>query len=267
MAFPKEQKWNFGCQLNKNNKMLRAILIDDEENSLNALMQKLTQHCPLVEIIATYTVSAEAVKGIDLLRPDIVFLDIEMPGLNGFNLLQQVQYKNFEPVFVTAYDHYAVRAIRYSALDYLVKPVDIAELKSTVERALAKKNDSMPNQRLELLLDHLSSPIKHFKRIAIPSHDGLQFIKVSDIIYLEANVNYTHIYQAEHKYVVSRTIKDFEELLPADTFIRIHNSYIINKDYLEKYIRGEGGQVVLSTGVTLDVAKRKKADFLKAIGY
>ena len=247
--------------------MLRAILIDDEENSLNALKQKLIQHCPSVEIKATYSVPLEAIAGIDAYKPDIVFLDIEMPVLNGFNLLQQVSFKNFEPVFVTAYDHYAVRAIRYSALDYLVKPVDIDELKASVDRAIAKKHNSGPNQRLELLLDHLSHPQKNFKRIAVPSHEGLQFIKVSDIVYLEANVNYTHIYLSNHKYVVSRTIKDFEELLPPDTFIRIHNSYIINKEYMEKYIRGDGGQVVLSTGATLDVAKRKKSDFLKAIGY
>lgn len=247
--------------------MLRAILIDDEENSLNALQQKIIQHCPFVEIIAACTLPLDAVDKINSLKPDIVFLDIEMPGMNGFNLLQQVSYKNFEPVFVTAYDHYAVRAIRFSALDYLVKPVDIDELKATVARAFEKKNSHLPNQRLELLLDHLSNPKKHFKRIAIPSHEGLHFIKVSDIVYLEANINYTHIYLADHKYVVSRTIKDFEELLPPETFIRIHNSFIINKDFLEKYIRGEGGQVVLSTGVTLDVAKRKKTDFLKAIGY
>ena|SRR2546423_2427208 len=247
--------------------MLRAILIDDEENSLNALKQKIIQHCPLVDIIACFTQPSEAVEKINFLKPEIVFLDIEMPGMNGFNLLQQVNYKNFEPVFVTAYDHYAVRAIRFSALDYLVKPVDVDELKATVERALQKKNSGGPNERLELLIDHLSNPKKDFKRIAIPSHEGLQFIKVSEIVYLEAHINYTHIFLPNHKYVVSRTIKDFEELLPSGTFIRIHNSYIINKDYLEKYIRGEGGQVVLSTGVTLDVAKRKKSDFLKAIGY
>jgi two-component system, LytTR family, response regulator len=247
--------------------MLKAILVDDEENSLNALKEKIINHCPLVNIIASCTDPSKAVEAIDTLKPDIVFLDIEMPGLNGFNLLQQVNYKYFEPVFVTAYDHFAVKAIRYSALDYLVKPVDIDELKGTVERALAKQHDKVPNQRLELLLDHLSSPKKYFKRIAIPSHEGLQFIKVGDIVYLEANVNYTHIYLSAQKFVVSRTIKEFEELLPGDTFIRIHNSYIINKDYLEKYIRGEGGQVVLTTGTVLDVAKRKKAEFLRAIGY
>jgi len=248
--------------------MLRAILVDDEENSLNALKQKIIQHCDAVEVIGTFTKPDQAIEKINLLQPDILFLDIEMPGINGFSLLKKIEHKNFDVVFVTAYDHYAIKAIRFSALDYLVKPVDVDELKATVDRAVQKKNTTLPNQRLELLLDQLSQPKKNFSRIAIPSHEGIQFIKVDDIIYLEANANYTHIYTIQNnKYVVSRTIKDFEEILPVEIFIRIHNSYIINKDYLEKYIRGEGGQVVLSNGVVLDVAKRKKAEFLKAIGY
>jgi two-component system, LytTR family, response regulator len=248
--------------------MLRAILIDDEANSLSALQQKLIEHCPQVEIIGTYTKPAECIQAVNTLKPDIVFLDIEMPGINGFKLLQEVSYKNFEPVFVTAYDHYAIKAIRFSALDYLIKPVDIDELKWSVERAAQKKNNSSSNERLDLLLDHLSNPKKDFKRIVIPSQDSLRFIRVDEIVYLEANINYTHIFMSDnHKYVVSRTIKEFEDLLPDSTFIRIHNSYIINKDYLEKYERGEGGQVIMSNGVRLDVSKRKKADFLKAIGY
>lgn len=247
--------------------MLRAILVDDEENALNALRQKIIQHCCEVEVLAACTMPDEAMEAINQLRPDILFLDIEMPGTNGFNFLKKLEYKNVEVIFVTAYDHYAIKAIRFSALDYLVKPVDVDELKIAVDRAIGKKNTSMPNQRLQLLLDHLEQPKRNFNKIAIPSHEGVQFIKVGDIIYLEANVNYTHIYTSgNHKYIVSRTIKDFEELLPPDTFIRIHNSHIINKDYLEKYIRGEGGQVVLSNGAVLDVAKRKKTEFLKAIG-
>jgi two-component system, LytTR family, response regulator len=248
--------------------MLRAVLIDDEENSLSALKQKLLQNCPDVDIVGSSTHPETAIEQINRLKPDIVFLDIEMPGINGFNLLQQVGFKNFEPVFVTAYDHYAVKAIRFSALDYLVKPVDIEELKSAVERARQKKDQYSTNDRLELLLDHLSNPRKDFKHIVIPSQESLRFIKVEEIVYLEANVNYTHIYMIDsNKYVVTRTIKEFEDLLPPNTFIRIHNSYIINKDYLEKYIRGEGGHVLMRNGIKLDVSKRKKAEFLKAIGY
>src|SRR5437868_3011107 len=126
--------------------MLRAILVDDEPNSLSALQQKLIGYCPQVEIIGSYSKPAEGIDAINNFKPDIVFLDIEMPGTNGFNLLQQVSYKDFEPVFVTAYDHYAIKAIRFSALDYLVKPVDIDELKWSVERAEQKKNKNSTNE-------------------------------------------------------------------------------------------------------------------------
>lgn len=247
--------------------MLHAILIDDEENSLSALKEKLQAHCPQVNITALCNSAANGMDAINSLHPDLVFLDIEMPVTNGFVMLQQLQYKNFELIFTTAYDHYAIKAIRYSALDYLVKPIEIDELKAAVAKAEEKRSHSYPNPQIELLLEQLVSKKRSYTRIAIPSTEGLQFLKVEDIIYLEANTNYTHIFCGSKKYIVSRTMKDFEELLPPGIFLRIHNSYIINKNFVEKYIRGEGGQVMLSNGVTLDVSKRKKSEFLKAIGY
>lgn len=247
--------------------MLKAILIDDEENSLSALKEKLQAHCPQIHIAALCSNAETGAGAIDSLHPDIVFLDIEMPVTNGFVMLQRLQYKNFELIFTTAYDHYAVKAIRYSALDYLVKPVEVEELKAAVQKAEEKRNKSYPNPQIELLLEQLVSNKQSYNRIAIPTTEGLQFLKVENIIYLEASANYTHIYCGEKKYTVSRTLKDYEELLPPSVFLRIHNSYIINKNFVEKYIRGEGGQVMLSNGVTLDVAKRKKSEFLKAIGY
>lgn len=248
--------------------MIKAILIDDEESSLSALKEKLTAHCRQVNIIALCENAAKGIDAIDRLRPDIVFLDIEMPVMNGFVMLQQLTHKNFELIFTTAYDHYAIKAIRYSALDYLVKPIEIDDLKEAVKKAEEKRNHSYPNPQIELLVEQLVNKKNTFSRIAIPTTEGLRFIKVEDIIYLEASVNYTHIYTSEKKkYIVSRTLKDFEDMLPTEIFLRIHNSYIINKNYAEKYIRGEGGQVVLSNGTTLDVSKRKKSEFLKAIGY
>jgi two-component system LytT family response regulator len=248
--------------------MLKAILVDDEESSLGSLREKITRHCPLVSIIATCDSAHIALEKIDSLHPDLVFLDIEMPVMNGFLMLQQLQFRSFELIFTTAYDHYAIKAIRFSALDYLMKPIEIEELKSAVQRANDKKARNMPNHQMELLLENMLPKKPTFQRLAIPTAEGLQFIKLNDIIYLEASVNYTHFYlSGNQKYIASRTLKDFEEMLPAETFVRIHNSYIINKDYAEKYIRGDGGQVVLSNGAVLDVAKRKKTDFLKAIGY
>lgn len=248
--------------------MITAILIDDDESNISSLKEKLARHCPQVRVVAASESAQEAIELIENIKPDIVFLDIEMPLMNGFTLLQQIENRNFELIFVTAYDHYAIKAIRFSALDYLVKPVEPAELKEAVERAVQKRNSNIPNERLELLLENLSNPKKQSKRIAIPGREGLHFIKMDDIIYLEASNNYTMIYTVQNeKYLVCQTIKDFEETLPPENFVRIHNSYIINKDFAERYIRGEGGQVVLNNGVTLDVSKRKKSEFLKAIGY
>jgi len=248
--------------------MLKAILVDDEESSLGSLREKILRHCPQVSIIAACESAQIAIDRIDTLHPDLVFLDIEMPVVNGFLMLQQLQYRNFELIFTTAYDHYAIKAIRFSALDYLMKPIDIEELKSAVHRAGEKKARNTPNHQMEILLENVLPKKPSFQRLAIPTAEGLQFIKLNEIIYLEANVNYTHFYlSGNQKHIASRTLKDFEDMLPAETFVRIHNSYIINKDYAEKYIRGEGGQVVLSNGAVLDVAKRKKADFLRVIGY
>lgn len=248
--------------------MLKAILVDDEESNLSSLKEKLNRHCPQISIVATCDSAQKGIAAINSLQPDIVFLDIEMPVMNGFLMLQELSYKNFELIFTTAYDHYAIKAIRYSALDYLVKPIDIEDLKIAVQRAEEKKLNQTSNHRLELLLENLSPKKNNFQRIAIPTAEGLQFVKVDDIVYLEANVNYTHIFlKGGEKYVVSHTLKDFEEMLDPETFLRIHHSHIINKNYAEKYIRGEGGQVVLSNGIVLDVAKRKKTEFLKAIGY
>jgi len=247
---------------------LRAILIDDEESNLSSLKEKLHKHCPQVDIIGSFDNARAGKEAIETLYPDLIFLDIEMPVMNGFVMLQQLQYKNFELIFVTAYDHYAIKAIRYSALDYLVKPIEIDQLKSAVDRAAEKRNRLEPNQQLEIFLDNLLLKKNMYRRIAIPTAEGLQFIKTDDILYLEASINYTHIHMpGKLRYTVSRTLKDFEDMLPTDTFLRIHNSYIINKNFVERYIRGEGGQVVLSGNITLDVSKRKKTEFLKAIGY
>jgi two-component system LytT family response regulator len=248
--------------------MIKAILIDDEANSLSSLKEKLLAHCSQVNIIACCDNAGKGIEAIDSLHPDIVFLDIEMPVMNGFIMLQQLTYKNFELIFTTAYDHYAIKAIRYSALDYLVKPIEIEDLKTAVIKAEEKRNLSYPNPQIELLVEQLLNKKNSFSRIAIPTAEGLQFIKVADIIYLEASGNYTHIFTSEKKkYIASHTLKDYEDMLPEDIFLRIHNSYIINKNFAEKYIRGDGGQVVLSNGIYLEVSKRKKSEFLKAIGY
>jgi two-component system, LytTR family, response regulator len=252
--------------------MLNAIIIDDERNSRNALRQKLINHCPEVNIIAECENGEEGMKAISENKPDIIFLDVEMPRMNGFTMLQQLQQNNaaamgFEIIFITAYDHYAIKAIKFSALDYLVKPVEITDLKTAVEKATEKRKKPTGNLALETLLHNLINKEKEQHRIAIPSMEGLLFVNTSDIIYLEAHNNYSFFHLSGNKKVtVSKTLKDFEDLLPDSIFIRIHHAYIININYIEKYIRGDGGQLMMKNGVALDIARRKKAEILKIIG-
>jgi two-component system LytT family response regulator len=229
------------------------------------LKTKLLRQFPEVEVLAICRSGKEGIACIENQQPAIVFLDIEMPRMNGFAMLQQLKFRNFELIFTTAYDHYAIQAIRFSALDYLVKPVEIEELRHAIERAKEKHQQRIPNKRLELLLENLEQKNQERHRIAVPSVNGLEFLKVDTIIYLEASTNYTQLFLTNgHKFMVSRTLKDFEDMLPAECFIRIHNSHIINKAFAERYIRGEGGQVVLSNGMVLEVSKRKKHEFLKS---
>jgi two-component system, LytTR family, response regulator len=247
-------------------KSLKAIIIDDEASSRNSLRQKLANHCVEVEVIDECENGELGIRSIESLDADIVFLDVEMPRMNGFTMLQQLKKKNFEVIFTTAYDHYAVKAIRFSALDYLVKPVEVEELKASVERARIKKENGNGNERLETLLYNLVNQKSLDNRLAIPSQEGLQFITLSDIIYLEAQSSYSIIYTMDGaKIIVSKTLKDFEELLPHSIFLRIHHSYVINKNRITKYIRGEGGQVIMSNGKMLDVSRRKKEEFLNAL--
>jgi two-component system LytT family response regulator len=215
--------------------------------------------------VAECTTPEDGIREIEALKPDIVFLDVEMPRMNGFIMLQRLTNRDFELIFTTAFDQYAIEAIRASALDYLVKPVEVEELTAAVDRAMRKRQQPAGAVRIETLLHNLLPGNASVKRIAIPSLEGYQFVDTDHILYLEAFSNYTLLFlQGNQKITVSRTLKDFEDLLPPDVFIRIHHSHIINKNQVSKYIKGEGGQVVMNNGKVLDVARRKKDDFLRA---
>lgn len=246
---------------------LSAILIDDESNSRNALHRKLVTNCPGITIVAECENGEQGIAAIEKHKPDIVFLDVEMPRMNGFVMLQQLRQRNFELIFTTAYDQYAIQAIRFSALDYLVKPIEVKALQEAVARARERRQSEIPNQRIETLLHNLVNEQHQHKRIAIPSQDAIQFVQLDDIVYLEAASNYTSIYMQEAERIfVARTLKDFEDLLPATQFFRIHHSYIINTDHMRKFIKGDGGQVLMSNGKMIDVSRRRKEEFIRMIG-
>jgi two-component system LytT family response regulator len=248
-------------------KALTAILIDDESNSRNALHQKLITNCPEVNIIAECENGEQGIAAIEKQKPDIVFLDVEMPRMNGFVMLQKLQRRNFELIFTTAYDQYAIQAIRVCALDYLVKPIEVKALKEAVEKVRERKQSEIPNQRIETLLHNLVNEQHQKNRIAIPSQDAIQFVQLDDIVYLEAESNYTSIYMRDTARIfVARTLKDFEDLLPPILFFRVHHSFIINTNHMRKYLKGDGGQVLMSNGKMIDVSRRRKEEFIRMLG-
>ncbi|MBX2888358.1 MAG: response regulator transcription factor [Ferruginibacter sp.] len=248
-----------------NDFMLTAILIDDEELSLNSLKTKILKHCPQVKILAVCNNPMQGIEAIETLKPNILFLDIEMPGMNGFVLLQNLKYRDVEIVFVTAYDHYAIKAIKYSAFDYLVKPIEVCSLKESIKR-LAEKKKSSSESRIKLLLDNALTKKDQFSKIMITSTDTIYFVNVDEIIYLESQANYSNVFLLNGvKYVTTRSLKEFQELLPENNFLRIHNSYIINLKFLRKYTQKEGGQIEMERNIVLPVSRRRKIDFFRLI--
>lgn len=247
--------------------MITAIIIDDEPKGRLALRQKLENYCNNVTVVAEAADGAEALSLIKKHIPQLIFLDIEMPRMNGFEMLNELKEKNFHIIFTTAYDQYAIKAIKYAAFDYLLKPVDIEELKSAIER-ISNTSPFQTNKQAELLQQNIQHSKKQLNKLAIPTLEGLLFFDINDIIQLEAHSNYTIIhFSGKQKITASKTLKDFEDLLPADTFFRTHHSHLINLNHIKKYIKGDGGQIEMQNGNYVDVSRRKKEEFLKAIGY
>ncbi len=245
--------------------MISAIIIDDEAKGRLALREKIAGYCPQIEILAEAADGPDAILKITRYKPQLIFLDIEMPRMNGFEMLNELTEKNFHIIFTTAYDQYAITAIKYAAFDYLLKPIDIEELKTAVAKIDATANKETKKQA-EWLQQNIAHPKKHLNKLVIPTLEGLHFYDINDIVYLEANSNYTSIYLLNNlKIVASKTLKDFEELLPPEIFFRTHHSYVINLKFIKRYIKGDGGQIEMQNGAYIDVSRRKKEEFLKTI--
>ncbi|MFT3935853.1 MAG: LytTR family DNA-binding domain-containing protein [Chitinophagaceae bacterium] len=245
----------------------KAIIIDDEAKGRLALKQKLADYCPEIEVVAEADNGPEGIFLIEFHKPRVVFLDIEMPRMNGFDMLNEIKEKNFHIIFTTAYDQYAIKAIRFAAFDYLLKPVDIDELKDAVAKIKDVQPTSEVKKQVELLRQNIQQPKPQLHKLAIPALEGLFFYDINDVVHLEANSNYTNIYFSNKtKIVASKTLKEFEELLPEEIFFRTHHSHIVNLNYIKRYIKGDGGQIELQSGNFVDVSRRKKDEFLKIIG-
>ena len=245
--------------------MLRAVIVDDEPKSLENLKIICEEFVSNISVIRLCRNVHDAMIAIKEHKPDIVFLDIQMQHETGFDLLAKIDDIDFEIIFVTAYSEFAIKAFKFSAIDYLLKPIDIEELRAAVAK-VEQKRLGKTSRRLKILQDNLFDAAVDTSKIALPSADGLVFIKTNDILYCEASSNYTIFYTAENKkYVVSRTLKEYEELLSDHNFFRIHHSYLVNLKVIKKYVKGDGGYVVLTNDVTLDVSKRKRVDFLNRL--
>lgn len=245
--------------------MITATIVDDEPYSCEALATLLERYCPEVKILDICYSASSALKSINEKKPQILFLDIEMPNMNGFELLEKLPSIDFELIFTTSYDHYAIKAIRFSALDYLLKPVDIEELTKAVQKAVSRMSHPLP-QQIEILLQKLNHPTIAVNKIAIPTMEGLQMLFVESIISCESDSNYTILFlKNKQKIIASRTLKEIEEMLDDYSFARVHHSYLVNLNEVEKYIRGEGGYLLMSDGTTVDVSRSRKEILLKKL--
>ena len=242
--------------------MIRAIIIDDEQHCIERIKDLIEMHCSnKIHIMDEFKTVPEGINGINKLKPDLVFLDVEIKDQTGFDLLKQTVDISFDVIFTTGYDKYAVQAFKFSAIDYLLKPVDADDLKRAVGKLSDKLNHPDSSKKMENLLHNIASTNK---RICVPIVTGFVFIPVNEIIHCESDVNYTTIYLSDkQKLMVAKTLKDFEELLGEFHFFRIHNSHLINAAYLKNYNKGKGGSVTLTDGTELEVSTRRKEDFLK----
>ncbi|MBC7935748.1 MAG: response regulator transcription factor [Rhizobacter sp.] len=246
--------------------MIKTIIIEDEPVSRDMLTLMLQRYKADINIVDTCSNPTDGIESIAKHQPDLIFLDIQMPKMNGFDMLKKIRQINFEVIFTTAFDQYAINAIRISALDYLLKPIDDEDLGIAIEKCRERLLNKKPAHQFENLFNNLTNKNPLDKTLALSASDGISFIKMSDILRVEANGRYAKFYLLNKETIlVSKTLGDFEEILSANQFFRIHDSAIVNLNHVKKYIRGDGGTVLLSDNTELDVARRRKEEFVKLI--
>ena len=246
--------------------MIRSIVIDDEQHCTRALLSDLQQNCPGVEVIDVCHSAKEGIMSIKKHNPDLIFLDVEMPWMNGFEMLEVLGEINFSIIFTTAYNEFAAKAFRISAIDYLLKPIDANDLKAAIQKVEHKMDEGSNLQHINNLLKNIKQPNSE-QKIALPQREGYEFVEVSSIIYLTAEGAYTKVYIKDKKtMLISRTLGDVEELLPQELFQRIHHSTLVNVTCIAQFLRTDGGYVVLNNGVKLSVSKAKKEMLMARLG-
>lgn len=246
--------------------MIKTVIIEDEQKSREMLAAIIQKNCPELEIIG---LAKDVKEGVDLIKsqkPDLVFLDISMPDGSGFDLLEQVAGSSFDLIFATASDQHAIRAIKYSACDYLLKPIDLDELKSAVNKVVKKKN-AIPNmENLQFLIQHLKRSDENFQKITLPTGNAYEIVNVKDIIRCEADGSYTTFFLVDkRKLMVSAGLKHYEELLPESDFIRVHHHHLINMNHVLRFLKEDGGYAVMTDGTKIEISRRKKEAFMEKL--
>ncbi len=248
-------------------KEIRAIITDDESHCRSSLSKQLEWYCPQVKVVGLASNIQEARAHIEDLKPDLVFLDIQMPGGTGFDLLEELPSIDFHVIFTTAYDDYALQAFQVNALSYLLKPIGKEDLIKAIEKIPDAQDDAIQNKLLRIV-DQLQSEKTPLSKIALPVRDGLEFVELDKIVRCESDGSYTYVYLAnEKKIYLSKTLKFVHELINHKKFVRVHHSHLINMDYVTKYVRGTGGYIVLEDGQSIPVSRAKKDSFLDQWDY
>lgn len=244
---------------------IKSIIIDDEPKSRSNLRDLLREYCEQVEIIGEASSAAETLKLLQNTQPDLLFLDIEMPGGSGFDLLKSISKQQFEVIFVTAFDKYGIQAVKFCAIDYILKPIDIFELSKAVEKAAVQIGKKKENQRLAELVANIDRSDEE-KRLALPLSDRVEFVEIHQIVRLEADGNYTRIFlNAGKQFMVCKTLKEYADILETYGFIRTHQSHLINSGKISAYVKTDGGYIKMIDNSSIPISRQRREDVMKRI--
>lgn len=246
--------------------ILKVVIVEDEKNSRETLKSLLEEFCQDVQVIATASSVTEAVKVLSIFSPDVVFLDIELQSGVGFDVLDQIKEPNFEVIFTTAFEKYAIKAIKFSSLDYLLKPIDLDELQQAVEKARNRMDTNVYRQQIDNLMYSLTRETNRQEKICLATTAGMEFIAIEDIILCKADGSYTSfILKNKKSLLVSKHLKEYENLLADQQFMRVHNSYLINLKEVKKYIKSDGGYIIMSNDMHVSLSPRKKEELIEVM--
>jgi len=245
--------------------MIKAIIVDDELTAIRSLKWEIDNFCSGIEVTDSFTNPIEAISAINYIKPDCVFLDIEMPEMDGFQLLKKLQFRNFDLIITTAYDSYALKAFKESAIDYLLKPVDTDDLIKSISKIKINKSKNILGKELYKIIENIS-PKSSFNKISLPLSGKTIFVNPNEILYCKSDGNYTEIYfDTNKKEVLSKKLKDVERIINNSLFYRVHNSYLVNINHVREFIRSDGQYLVLENGSTIPVSRSKRNTLLQLL--